>query len=65
MSQHYTKNTVSVSAFCPKCKKPTQHRIDGHKIGPCLDCLARPIVKAAPRVDAQQQFYSESNETTS
>ena len=41
MSQHYTKNTVSVQMYCTKCAKREQHRIDGGRIGPCLGCIAR------------------------
>lgn len=47
MSQHYTRNTVSVAAWCPKCKKNTQHRVDDRRIGPCLDCIDR-VPEAAP-----------------
>ena len=41
MTQHFTRNTVSASLWCAKCQKPTQHRIDGVKKGPCLECIAR------------------------
>lgn len=39
--QHYTRNTVEVSEWCRKCGKKTMHRVDGVKLGPCLDCLNR------------------------
>ena len=48
MSQHYTRNTVSAAAWCPRCRKQTQHRIDDRRIGPCLDCLARPLPPTLP-----------------
>lgn len=41
MTQHYTKLTVSASAWCGKCGKHTQHRIDNGRKGPCLDCIAK------------------------
>ena len=41
MTQHFTRNTISVEFYCSKCGKPTQHRIDGVKKGPCLECIAR------------------------
>ena len=28
MTEHYTKQTVSVSTMCLKCAKPTEHRVD-------------------------------------
>jgi ribosomal protein L44E len=47
MTQHFTRNTVSAAAWCPKCKKQTQHRIDGVRKGPCLDCIARLTLQSA------------------
>jgi hypothetical protein len=41
--QHFTRNTVSATSWCNKCGKPTMHRIDGVKLGPCLDCLDKTI----------------------
>lgn len=41
MPQHFTRNTVSASLYCAKCQKQTQHRIDGVRRGPCLECIAR------------------------
>jgi hypothetical protein len=40
MTQHFTRNTVSVAFWCGKCQKSTQHRIDGGRKGPCLECIA-------------------------
>lgn len=39
MTEHYTKNTVSVSAWCPKCRKETMHRVDAGRRGPCQACI--------------------------
>jgi hypothetical protein len=41
MTKHFTRNTVSAEFYCGKCGKMTQHRIDGVKKGPCLDCIER------------------------
>ena len=41
MTQHFTRNTVSAPFHCGKCRKTTQHRIDGGRKGPCLECIAR------------------------
>lgn len=41
MTEHFTKNTVSASFYCSKCSKHTQHRIDGGRKGPCLECLGK------------------------
>lgn len=41
MSEHYTRATVSAAAWCPKCQKQTQHRVDDKRKGPCLECIAR------------------------
>lgn len=41
MSEHYTRNTVSVSAYCKKCNRMTQHQVSGRRKGPCTECIAR------------------------
>jgi hypothetical protein len=41
MTQHFTRNTVSAPFYCAKCAKSTQHRIDGGRKGPCLECIAK------------------------
>jgi hypothetical protein len=43
MPEHYTKNTVSATYWCAKCGKPTLHRVDGGRRGPCLPCLEKPL----------------------
>jgi ribosomal protein L44E len=62
MSEHYTRNTVSASAWCAKCKKFTQHRIDGVRKGPCLECIARLDKQHAelptkPEVERQRELF--------
>jgi ribosomal protein L44E len=47
MTQHYTRNTVSVSAYCSKCAKNTQHRVDGVRKGPCLECIRKRDLEVA------------------
>ena len=41
MTEHYPKSTISVSAFCRKCQKQTQHRVDDVRLGPCLVCIEK------------------------
>jgi ribosomal protein L44E len=41
MPQHFTRSTISAEFYCPTCRKPTQHRIDDRRKGPCLECIAR------------------------
>ncbi len=47
MSEHYSKQTVSVSHFCLKCKCQTQHRVDGGRLGPCMRCIETRQVEHA------------------
>lgn len=58
MGEHYTKSTVSVTVWCPKCVKCTTHRVDGGRRGPCLECLNRPIepAKVKPAVTQGELF---------
>lgn len=41
MTEHFTRATVSATFFCAKCGRPTQHRIDDRRKGPCLECIAK------------------------
>jgi hypothetical protein len=60
MAQHYTRNTMSVAAWCPTCRKETQHRVDDRRRGPCLECLARPLpVQPEPAVPERGLFDEE------
>jgi hypothetical protein len=43
MTIHYTKNTLEVTAWCGKCQRDTQHRVDGGRRGPCLECIGFKI----------------------
>lgn len=35
--EHYTRNTETATAWCNKCIRVTQHRVDGGRRGPCLE----------------------------
>jgi hypothetical protein len=37
MPEHYTRNTLTATAWCLKCRRNTEHRVDGGRRGPCLD----------------------------
>ena len=57
MPEHYTKNTLECTAYCNKCGKMTQHRVDGGRRGPCLACIARreEETKARQKKEAEQK----------
>lgn len=56
MTQHFTRATVEASAWCKKCGKPTMHRIDDRKVGPCLVCLERLAKQEKPA--EQKRLFS-------
>ena len=37
MSEHYTKNTESVTRFCRTCDRLTQHAVSDGRIGRCKE----------------------------
>lgn len=43
MPEHFNKQTVEATVWCNPCGKPTPHRIDDGRRGPCLVCMARPL----------------------
>lgn len=60
MGQHYTRNTVTASGWCPKCRKFTQHRIDDRRMGPCMDCLSKYLpAKPEAKADPQMSMFEE------
>jgi len=42
MPEHYTKNTLECTAWCARCQRDTQHRVDSGRRGPCID-PAHPV----------------------
>jgi hypothetical protein len=46
MPEHYTRNTLECTAWCAKCQKMTQYRVDGGRRGPCLEHEAPKLSKA-------------------
>jgi len=38
MAKHHTRRTISAAAWCNKCRRQTQHRVDDRRIGPCMEC---------------------------
>lgn len=45
MGEHYTKATLECTAYCLRCAKDTQHRVDGVRRGPCLECIRKLEIK--------------------
>jgi hypothetical protein len=62
MTQHYTRNTVSAAAWCPKCRAQTQHRIDDRRVGPCLVCLEKPIPAIPPKPVPEPGLFDQVKE---
>lgn len=51
MPEHYTRNTLECTAYCRRCGKDTQHRVDSGRRGPCLACIRkREIENEAQRI---------------
>lgn len=61
MGQHYTRNTVSADAWCAKCRKNTQHRVDDRRLGACLDCIARPLAERKPEKAVQESLFAQES----
>lgn len=48
MPEHFNKQTVEATVWCNPCGKPTPHRIDDGRRGPCLICMAKPLPVTEP-----------------
>lgn len=54
MAEHYTRNTESATAWCSKCNRMTEHRVDGGRRGPCLEHLT-PVRAKIPKFDPPEE----------
>lgn len=59
MTEHYTRNTESVIAWCAKCQRMTQHRVDDGRRGPCLEHQTPVREKKEKRESAQKGLFEE------
>jgi hypothetical protein len=67
MAEHFTRNTLTATAWCLKCHRNTEHRIDDGRVGPCLDenHPAPPLPKAQipnldlPKAPEQKKLFEE------
>jgi hypothetical protein len=58
MTEHFPKSTLTATAWCLKCHRNTEHRIDDGRVGPCLDenHPVPPLPKAQiPKLDLPKQ----------
>lgn len=37
MTEHYTKNTESVTHWCNRCGRPTDHKVSAGRLGRCME----------------------------
>lgn len=51
-----SRSTISAAFYCKKCRKQTQHRIDGGRKGPCLECAAKTDAEYERLGQGPQQF---------
>jgi hypothetical protein len=49
VSEHYTKNTESVTRWCNRCARDTQHSVSAGRIGRCMEHAAPAETKAQQR----------------
>lgn len=59
--EHFTKFTVSVSAFCKKCQKQTEHRVDSGRLGPCVRCMEKLQVEHAYNEQERRREARQAN----
>jgi hypothetical protein len=43
MTQHYTRDTVSVAAWCKACGGMTMHTVSDRRLGYCIPCYEKPL----------------------
>ena len=58
MPEHYTKNTESATAWCNKCNRFTEHRVDNCRRGPCME-HETPIKPKEPEQAKQESLFGD------
>jgi ribosomal protein L44E len=57
--EHYPKNTVRITKFCPTCNKRTMHRVDNKRVGICIEPHVKGLSKKQERkLKAEQHEVS-------
>jgi hypothetical protein len=59
MIQHYTRDTVEVSAYCNKCGKMTPHHVSDRILGYCIPCYDKPLPEVKPPEEPSAQLTLE------
>jgi len=54
VTEHFPKSTETATAWCRPCNRMTEHRIDGGRVGPCLD-EKHPKREAPARLPARAE----------
>jgi hypothetical protein len=49
VSEHYPKSTESVTRWCGKCARQTQHAVSAGRVGRCMEHAAPAETKAQAR----------------
>lgn len=60
MAEHYTRNTESVTEWCNRCWKYTQHSVSGGRIGRCMEHDA-PLLSRRQKVARALREYEAQN----
>jgi hypothetical protein len=55
MVEHFTRNTETATAWCAKCGRATEHRIDNGRTGPCIDPKHVPPRAKIPKLDISKE----------
>ena len=45
MTEHYTRNTESITKWCNHCNRPTDHIVSDGRVGRCMEHEARTLSK--------------------
>ena len=62
MTQHYTRSTTEVMAYCPTCNRKTMQRVDDRRIGPCLEHEAQGMSKKQEKLNKRLNELREQPE---
>jgi hypothetical protein len=58
MTEHYTRNTESATAWCNRCGRFTQHKVSDGRLAHCID-LEHPAPPAQTKAQIRRQAEAE------
>ena len=55
MSEHYPRGTESVTKWCERCNRETQHAVSAGRLGRCMEHESQHLTKQQQRREREKE----------